>query len=290
MNRRLFLVLILATVLFIPGALFADTGACEPKVACGTACTTEKPACAQDCGACEKKCEDKAACCGSEACKANGSCVKPCPPAAACCGSEACKAKGSCVKPCPPAACCGSEACKAKGSCVKPCPTAKKCEKCRKDCGKRARKCAKVCPKNEKKPVCDNGTKACPFLTKIAGEWRGLAETRNDRVQPESLKTVLWIKADGTVTGRLGEWKLKDAVIQRTNDRTRQNLQAEWMITGAAEGMKVVEGGQNKVTITLDVNGTQALGEVRGFAAEKKSGKVIAHRWNLTHLNLYPVK
>lgn len=141
----------------------------------------------------------------------------------------------------------------------------------------------------EVKPVNDNGVQRVPFIAKLVGEWRGLGETRNRHAKPESLKVVVNILADGTVTGHVGEWKLKDAKIGRTTPHQRQAYMAEFIITGQAEGMKSRQDGKNLVSITLDFKGTTAEGTIRGFA-EDRGGKIIEHRWNLTHFNLYPMK
>lgn len=141
----------------------------------------------------------------------------------------------------------------------------------------------------EVKTVIDNGVQKVPFVSQLVGEWRGLGETRNHHIKPESLKVVINILADGTVTGRVGEWKLKDAKIARTTPRQRQDYLAEYIVSGQAEGMKTQENGKNQISITLDFKGTAAEGTIRGLA-EDRGGKIVAHRWNLTHFNLYPMK
>jgi len=137
--------------------------------------------------------------------------------------------------------------------------------------------------------VTDNKVKNQPAIAALAGEWLGLAETRNERFEPESLKVKLFIKADGSVTGTLGAWNLQDAAIRRTEPKERQTFQSEFVITGLAVGMKNPEGSKNTVNLTLDFKGLAAEGTVRGFAQHKKNGKIAPHRWNITHLNKYPL-
>jgi hypothetical protein len=145
-------------------------------------------------------------------------------------------------------------------------------------------------PRDEKKPVIDHGTKALPIKAALVGEWRGLAETRQFRVSPQSLKLKLHVHADGVVTGTIGEWKLVDGLLRRTDASERQNWMTEYVIIGSADGMKFPADGKNQILITVDFKGTEATGSVRGFAVQAKTQAVLKHGWNITHLNLYPVK
>lgn len=145
-------------------------------------------------------------------------------------------------------------------------------------------------PRDETKPVVDHGTKALPIKAALLGEWRGLAETRQFRVAPQSLKLKLNVHSDGTVTGTIGEWKLVDGLLRRTDASERQNWMSEYVIIGSAEGMQVPVDGKNQILVTVDFKGTEAFGSVRGFAVQNKTNAIIKHGWNITHLNLYPVK
>jgi len=145
-------------------------------------------------------------------------------------------------------------------------------------------------PRDEKKPVNDHGVKALPIKASPVGEWFGLAETRNDRVSPESLKIKFFINADASVTGFVGTWKLADAVIRRTTAKERQDLMAEFVISGQAEGMKAPNGGNTLVKIAADFKGLAAEGTVRGYAEQKNDSKIVWHRWNIIRLNMYPLK
>ncbi|NLI79800.1 MAG: hypothetical protein GX442_25570 [Candidatus Riflebacteria bacterium] len=145
-------------------------------------------------------------------------------------------------------------------------------------------------PRDEKKPVTDHGVKMLPVKAELVGEWRGLAETRNFRVAPESLKLVFKINADGTVTGRVGDWKLVDAVCRRTDASERQNWMSDFVIIGAAEGMQYPANGKNQIMITVDFKGMSAYGSVRGFAVQNKTQAIVKHAWNIIHLNMYPIK
>lgn len=144
-------------------------------------------------------------------------------------------------------------------------------------------------PRDELKPVTDHGVKRLPIKASLVGEWLGMAQTRNDHFVPESLNVDLFINAEATVTGHLGTWKLADGMIRRTTAKERQDFQSEFVITAFADGMKFPEGGMNQVFITIDFKGRTAEGTVRGFATEKKGDKVVSHRWNLTHINKYPM-